>query len=426
MPAFPEIEHQLDVIRRGVVDLIKIDELRVRLEKSRASGTPLRVKLGIDPTSPDVHLGHTVIIRKLKDFQDLGHQVVLILGDATAGVGDPSGRDATRPMLTREQIDQNAQGYLSQIGKIINIEKTEVRRNGEWFHAMQFTDVVRLLARGTVARMLERDNFTDRMKDGKAIHLHELLYPLMQGWDSVMVRADVELGGTDQLFNLMQGRQLQEDENQRPQIVMTMPILLGLDGRKMSKSYGNHIGVQFAAKEIFGRTMAMPDGELRAWFTLLTRIPNAQIDAMLAESKNPRDAKIALAKLLIEELHDKDAAAAEEANFIKQFSKGEIPEDIPIITLCADGRADALDITQPQFKADIASIKSGAVAFANFPALIAQLSGESSSNARQLMSQKAVELNGAPLHDPKSVVTVPTNSVLRVGKRKYFKIVIAG
>lgn len=414
----------MDVIQRGVVDWIKPEELRKRLERAEQTGKPLRVKLGIDPTSPDVHLGHTVIIRKLRDFQDLGHQIVLILGDGTASVGDPTGRDSTRPVLTREQINNNAAGYLAQIGKIINIDKTEVVRNGDWFHKMEFTDVIRLLARGTVARMLERDNFTDRMKEGKAIHLHELLYPLMQGWDSVMVRADVELGGTDQLFNLGQGRQLQEEEGQIPQVIITMPILLGLDGRKMSKSYGNHIGLLLPAKEIFGRTMAIPDSQLRSWFTLLTRLPNAQIDELLAEGRNPRDAKVLLAKLLIEELHNKDAADQEAANFEKQFSKGEIPDDIPTVVFCAGARDGAVDAAQPAFRADLAEIASGKIIFNNFPAVIAQLTGESSSNARQLMQQKGVAIGDSNPTDPRAAVALCDGDVLRVGKRKYYKIQI--
>lgn len=422
MAKFPDIAFQLEVIQRGIVDLIKPVELEARLRRANETGRPLRVKLGIDPTSPDVHLGHTVIIRKLRDFQDLGHQIVLILGDGTAAVGDPTGRDSTRPVLTREQIDQNANGYLSQIGKIIDISRTEVIKNGDWFHKMQFTDVIRLLARGTVARMLERDNFTDRMKEGKAIHLHELLYPLMQGWDSVMVRADVELGGTDQLFNLGQGRQLQEEEGQIPQVIMTMPILLGLDGRKMSKSFGNHIGLQFPAKEIFGKTMSIPDAELRPWFTLLTRVPNVQIDEMLKDGKNPRDAKIILAKLLIEELHDKNAADQEESNFIKQFSKGEIPEDVPDAVFTNGPRGGSIDWNNPSFKTNAADAANGKIAFANFPSVIAQLTGESSSAARQLMQQKAVDVGGAIVIDPRAAVELKDGDILRIGKRKYFKI----
>ncbi|MFN0206881.1 MAG: tyrosine--tRNA ligase [Planctomycetota bacterium] len=422
MSKFPEVEAQLDVIRRGAVDLIRIEELRAKIVKSNQTGKPLRVKLGIDPTSPDVHLGHSVVIRKLRDFQDLGHLPVLILGDGTALVGDPTGRDTTRPPLTREKIDENVEGYLSQIGKILDLDRAEIVRNGKWFHEMQFSDVLKLLARGTVARMLERDNFTDRMKAGKAIHVHELIYPLMQGWDSVMVHADVELGGTDQLFNLMQGRQMQEEEGQAPQVILTTPILEGLDGRKMSKSYGNHIGLQFEPKEIFGKTMSIPDAQLRSWFTLVTRIPKSQIEELLKEGKNPRDAKIVLAKILIEELHTKETADHEAAAFEKQFSKREVPDDIPEIHLTLSPSDAGVDATNPAFKAELANWSAGKVGFNNFPAFVARLSGESNSNARQLMSQKAVDVDGELATDPKATIWLKNGSVLRVGKRKYFKI----
>lgn len=424
MSRFPEVDFQLDVIRRGAVDLIRVEELKTRLERSRETGKPLRVKLGIDPTSPDVHLGHSVVIRKLRDFQDLGHQAVLILGDGTALVGDPTGRDSTRPPLTREKIEENVHGYLGQIGKILDVERAEIVRNGTWFHDMRFGDVLKLLARGTVARMLERDNFTDRIKAGKAIHVHELVYPLMQGWDSVMVRSDVELGGTDQLFNLMQGRQLQEEEGQAPQVILTMPIIDGLDGRKMSKSYQNHIGLQFSPKEIFGRTMSIPDALMRSWFTLLTRIPTSQIEEVLREGRNPRDAKVMLAKLIIEELHDATEAAREEQAFVSQFSKGEVPADAPTVVFASTGAPGSVDPADPAFKADVSRLHEKKIGFANFPAVIARLSGESSSAARQLMAQKAVDLNGTLVSDPKEIVWVHDGAVLRVGKRKYFRISI--
>jgi tyrosyl-tRNA synthetase len=425
MTSFPPVEQQIETIQRGTVDLVRIEELRARLARSAETGRPLRVKLGIDPTSPDVHLGHSVVIRKLRDFQDLGHRAVLILGDATALVGDPTGRDSTRPPLSPEKIEENAKGYLAQIGKILDIERTEIRRNGEWFHPMHFGDVLKLLARATVARMLERDNFSDRIKVGMPIHLHELVYPLMQGYDSVMVQADVELGGTDQLFNLMQGRNMQEDRGQAPQVIVTTPILEGLDGRKMSKSYGNHVGLQFDAKEIFGRTMSIPDAQMRSWFTLLTRVPKATIDDWLQAGKNPRDAKVALAKCLITELHGAEAAEREAAAFERQFSKGELPEDIPVATLSAGGAGGSIDLTQPNLKADVREIAAGRVGLGNFPALVALLAGESSSAVRQLMQQKAIELGGTLLTDPRAMVYIADGAILRVGKRKYFKIRIA-
>jgi tyrosyl-tRNA synthetase len=419
---FPDVEAQMAAIQRGAVDLVRPEELRARLARSRESGRPLRVKLGIDPTAREIHLGHSVVIRKLRDFQDLGHLAVLILGDGTALVGDPTGRDATRPALTREQIEENVAGYLSQIGKILDVGKAEIVRNGDWFHKMGFADVLRLLARGTVARMLERDNFTDRMKGGKAIHLHELLYPLMQGWDSVMVKADVELGGTDQLFNLMQGRQLQEEEGQAPQVILTTPILEGLDGRKMSKSYGNHIGLEFTPKEIFGRTMSIPDRLLRSWFTLLTRVEGARVDHWLSPGANPRDAKIELAKILIAELHGAEAAEREAEAFKTQFSKGEVPADAPTVVLAAGARDGAIDASSAAFRGDLSAVRDGKLGFGNFPQVIAQLSGETASAARQLMAQKAVDVDGEIASDPKAIVWLRDGSVLRVGKRRYFRI----
>lgn len=429
MTRFADVETQMAAITRGAVDLVRPEELRARLERSRATGTPLRVKLGIDPTSKDVHLGHSVVIRKLRDFQELGHRAVLILGDGTALVGDPTGRDATRPPLTREAIEENVHGYLTQIGKILDVGAAEIVRNGTWFHSMGFGDVLRLLARGTVARMLERDNFTDRVKAGKPIHLHELLYPLLQGWDSVMVRADVELGGTDQLFNLLQGRQLQEEEGQPPQVILTTPILEGLDGRKMSKSYGNHIGLSFEPKEVFGRTMAIPDRLLRPWFTLLTRVPEQDLDGWLAEGRNPRDAKVRLAKLLVTSLHGEEAAEREAAAFESQFSRGELPADIPVVTLTTGAAVSAVergvDATDPALRADLSQASRRAVGFGNFPRLVATIAGESASSVRQLMAQKAVEVAGRAVTDPKETVWLEDGAILRVGKRRYFKLRVA-
>ncbi|HKE00850.1 MAG TPA: tyrosine--tRNA ligase [Planctomycetota bacterium] len=394
--SFPPVAEQLERIRRGTVDLVREEELAARLERSRATDKPLRVKLGIDPTFRDVHLGHSVVLRKLRDFQDLGHQAVLILGDGTALVGDPTGRDATRPALTRDHIEENVKGYLEQISRIVDVERAEVIRNGRWFHVMGFADVLRLLARGTVARMIERDNFQERIRGGKAIHLHELLYPLMQGWDSVMVRADVELGGTDQLFNLMQGRQLQEEEGQPPQICVTTPLLEGLDGRKMSKSYGNHVGLTFDAKEVFGKTMSIPDAQLRPWLTLLTRVAPAEIDALLAPDRNPRDAKVELAKRLVAELHGPEAAGREAEAFSAQFSRGEVPVDMPTLELAA---------TTP-----------------NFPAVVAKAAGISASEVRRLMSQRAVTIDGEPLTEPDEPVAARDGATLKVGKRRWFRV----
>ena len=272
MPAFPPVDDQLKTILRGAAQVETEVELRKKLEKSLATGKPLRVKYGIDPTGFDVHLGHTVPLRKLRQFQELGHKAVLILGTATAAVGDPSGRDQSRQGLNTEQIEKNAQTYLTQIAKIIDVTKAEVRANGEWFAKFGFAEMLRLLGQTTVQRMLERDDFNNRKLAGTPIYLHECLYPLMQGWDSVEIQADVELGGTEQLYNLMVGRDLQRTSGQEPQICLTMPILRGLDGvKKMGKSLGNYIGVKEPPKEQFGKTMRIPDELMTEWFTLFTQ-----------------------------------------------------------------------------------------------------------------------------------------------------------
>ncbi|MBY0514362.1 MAG: tyrosine--tRNA ligase [Gemmataceae bacterium] len=336
MPGFPAVDEQLAVITRGVDKVEKLDELRKKLEQSHATGKPLRVKLGIDPTGFDVHLGHTVVLRKLRQFQDLGHQVVLIIGTATAAVGDPSGRDASRSGLTPEQIGKNAETYLAQIAKVIDTAKAEVVRNGDWFDRFDFGQMLRLLGQITVQRMLERDDFANRVKAGTPIYLHECLYPLMQGWDSVEVRADVELGGTEQLYNVMVGRDLQRTAGQEPQVCLTMPILVGTDGeKKMGKSVGNYVGLNEPAKEQFGKTMRIPDGLMRQWFTLLTDRPEAEIAAAVAG--HPNEAKKLLAGDVVRTYHGADAAAQVLADWNKQFGGGgkQDPDHIDEVTIPA-------------------------------------------------------------------------------------------
>jgi tyrosyl-tRNA synthetase len=291
--SFPPVEEQLAVILRGAAQVETRDELRKKLERSRATGKPLRVKYGIDPTGFDVHLGHTVPLRKLRQFQELGHTAVLIIGTATAAVGDPSGRDASRQGLTPEQIEKNAQTYLAQIAKVIDVTRAEVRPNGEWFAKFGFGEMLRLLGQTTVQRMIERDDFSNRLKAGTPIYLHECLYPLMQGWDSVEIRADVELGGTEQLYNLMVGRDLQRTAGQEPQVCFTMPILRGRDGeKKMGKSLDNYIGLNEPAKEMFGKTMSIPDALLTEWYTLLTDRTPDEVNQLLT---TPLEAKKTLA-----------------------------------------------------------------------------------------------------------------------------------
>jgi tyrosyl-tRNA synthetase len=349
MSTFLPVDEQLAVITRGAVELEKsmFGELRKKLERSVTTGKPLRIKLGIDPTGFDVHLGHTVVLRKLRQFQELGHTAVLIIGNATAAVGDPSGRDASRAGLTPEQIEKNAKTYLEQIAKVIDTSKVEVRPNGEWFARFGFAEMLRLLGSTTVQQMLAREDFAKRYTaiPSVPIFLHELLYPLMQGHDSVEIRADVELGGTEQLYNLMVGRDLQRAAGQEPQICLTMPILRGLDGeRKMGKSLGNYIGVNEPAKEMFGKTMSIPDKLLAEWYVLLTDKSHEEVSGLLA---TPLEAKKALAAEIVRSYHGEDAARATRTDWDKS-SKGCDPDNIDEVTvpraLLKDGTMLAVDL----------------------------------------------------------------------------------
>lgn len=336
---FPPVDEQLAVLLRGAAHVEKKDELRKKLERSLDTGKPLRVKYGIDPTGFDVHLGHTVPLRKLRQFQEFGHTAVLIIGTATARVGDPSGRDDSRKGLTLEQIDKNAKTYLEQIAKVVDVEKAEVRPNGKWFDQFGFADMLRLLGHMTVQRMIERDDFDKRIKGGTPIYLHECLYPLMQGHDSVEIHADVELGGTEQLFNLMVGRDLQRSAGQEPQVCLTMPILRGTDGeKKMGKTAGNYIGLNEAAKEQFGKTMRIPDVLMREWFTLLSDKGSGEIDAILAGK--PNEAKKALGAEIVNFYHGQAAADEVLAEWKKQFEEKGDPENMPEVPVPA---ADIVD-----------------------------------------------------------------------------------
>ncbi|HJT78127.1 MAG TPA: tyrosine--tRNA ligase [Gemmataceae bacterium] len=338
------VEEQLALIRRGIEAIVPEAELRQKLERSVQTGRPLRVKYGIDPTGIDVHLGHTVPLRKLRQFQELGHQAVLIIGNYTALVGDPSGRDQTRARLTPQQVEANAVDYLKQVSKVIDIDRAEVTHNGDWFSKMSFLDVMALTSKITVQRMLERDEFTKRLKavPSLPISLHECLYPLMQGQDSVEIRADVELGGSEQLFNLMMGRKLQEDAGQPPQVCITMPILRGLDGgRKMGKSLGNYIGVAETAYDQFAKTMSIPDSLMREWFELLTDRPPEGIARLLdPQQTHPMEAKKALGKDIVAFYHGPQAAEAAVAEWESRFSKRHDPTEIPGVSVPASELAD--------------------------------------------------------------------------------------
>jgi tyrosyl-tRNA synthetase len=327
------IDEQIEFIKKGAVDLIREEDLKAKLEKSARAGNPLLIKYGADPTAPDIHLGHTVVIRKLKAFQQLGHIAIFLIGDFTGMIGDPSGKSATRPMLTREEILANAETYKKQIFKLLDPERTDIRFNSEWMEKFGAADFVKLAAKTTVAQILERDDFEKRLQEEKPIALHELLYPLVQGYDSVALEADVELGGTDQKFNLLMGRNLQRESEQEPQIILTMPLLKGLDGvQKMSKSLNNYIGIDEAPNEMFGKVMSISDELMWEWYELLTDLTPAEIGSLRSKcangEENPRNAKVNLAKLIIKDFHSPEAAAEAEKEFVERFRNKQRPTDI--------------------------------------------------------------------------------------------------
>ena len=338
MPSFPEVDEQLAYLRKGAAEIIRESDLRERLEKSRATGTPMRVKAGFDPTAPDLHLGHTVLMRKLKHFQDMGHTVIFLIGDFTGLIGDPSGRSTTRPALTREQIDQNAETYKAQVFRILDREKTEVRFNSEWLDQLGYEGFIRLAAKFTVSQMLEREDFHKRFMEEKPIAMHELLYPIAQGYDSVALEADVELGGTDQKFNLLMGRELQRHYGQPPQIVLTMPLLEGTDGvQKMSKSYGNYIGITESPQEMFGKVMSISDELMWRYYELVTDASVSEIErmkhAVAGGVAHPMKLKQELGKRIVADFHSRAAAEQAAEDWSRMFQKDEVPEDLPLLTV---------------------------------------------------------------------------------------------
>jgi len=400
----PSPEEQIEVLRRGAVDITTEEDLLKKLRRSRETATPLRVKLGVDPTSPDIHLGHTVVLRKLRQFQDLGHKAVLIIGDYTALVGDPSGQNKTRPPLSAEAVEENARTYFEQVGSILDVDSAEIVRNGDWFRDLPFRRLLELTAKVTLARIMERDDFSRRWQDHQPIGLHELLYPVMQGYDSIMVRADVELGGTDQTFNLLMGRQMQRDSGQEPQVTLTMPILVGLDGsQKMSKSTGNYIGVAESPDEMYGKLMSIPDELMENYFELLTSVPVAEYRRKIAE-EHPRDVKAALAAAIVTDFHGADAAQSAAANFDRIFREHDLPEDLP-------------EIRVP--RADLSGGKMWVVK------LITEAGfASSNSQARRLVTQGAVSIDGTKVTDAEADVTVHDGAVLRVGRRRFGKVTL--
>lgn len=396
------IDEQISYLKKGAVDLIREEDLRSKLERSAKTGEPLRIKYGADPTAPDLHLGHTIVIRKLKAFQDLGHTAVYLIGDFTAMIGDPTGRNAARPALSREQIAENAKTYHEQVFKILDREKTEIRYNSEWFDKFGAADFIRLASQTTVKQILERDDFENRMAEEKPILLHELLYPLVQGYDSVALSADVELGGTDQKFNLLAGRSLQREYNQEPQAILTTPLLEGTDGvQKMSKSLGNYIGIDEPAEEMFGKIMSISDELMWRYYELLTDLTIDEINAARfrceSGAENPRDAKVNLAKLIVEDFHSPQAATEAEEEFNRRFVKKEIPDEI-----------------------EESQIASGSY---NLAELLADKSlASSKKEAKRLIEQGGVRIGGEKVSDTNAEVQLKDEILLQVGKRRFLKL----
>jgi tyrosyl-tRNA synthetase len=402
MTGYMTIDEQLSYLKKGAVDLIREEDLRKKLARSAKTGKPLRVKLGVDPTSPDIHLGHTVVVRKLKAFQDLGHTAIYLIGDFTAMIGDPSGRNVTRPPLTREEIEHNSKTYRDQVYKLLDPDKTEIRYNSEWMGKFDAADFIRLAARTTVRQILERDDFEKRMAAQQPISLHELLYPLVQGYDSVALEADVELGGTDQKFNLLSGRNLQREYQQEPQVVITTPLLEGLDGvQKMSKSYANYIGIDEPAGEMFGKVMSISDDLMWRYYELLTDLGPSQISDLRSQieaGENPRNIKVALAKLIIADFHSQADANAAEDEFNRRFVQKEVPDEVEEKSVAAGPHSLA------QLLADTG---------------LATSKGE----ARRLIEQGGVKVNGEKATAANADIDVTADGVLlQVGKRKFLKI----
>jgi tyrosyl-tRNA synthetase len=399
---FKPVTEQLEYIKRGTSEIIPEEELVQKLEKSKEENKPLNIKLGCDPTRPDLHLGHSVVLRKLADFQKLGHTAILIIGDFTAMIGDPSGRNATRPPLTMEEAKENAKSYWEQARKILHPEKTKIVYNSEWLGKMSFNEVIELASKYTVARMMERDDFTKRFKGGIPISMHELLYPLAQAMDSVAIKSDVELGGTDQKFNLLVGRDIQREHNLEPQVILTMPLLVGTDGtEKMSKSYGNYIGIDDAPKDIYGKSLSIPDELIYNYYELATDIPQEELDSIKSKLKNPdtnpRNIKRVLARKFVEMYHSKEAAENAEAEFDKIFINKGIPDDIPELKL-TEKEIGIIDL----------------VMTANF--------APSRGEARRLITQGGVSIEGDKIIDPKAIISIVNGNVLKVGKRKFMKL----
>jgi tyrosyl-tRNA synthetase len=405
--SFKSVEEQFAYLKKGVHEIIREEDLRAKLERSRKAGKPLRAKLGVDPTAPDIHLGHTVVIRKLKHFQDMGHIAVFLIGDFTAMVGDPTGQSETRPPLSREQVQANAKTYLEQVFKILDPAKTEIRYNSEWLDKLNSYDIIKLAAKYRVARMLEREDFHNRLVNQQPISVHEFLYPLLVAYDSVVLEADVELGATEQKFNLLMGREIQREYGQESQVCMTMPILVGLDGsRKMSKSLGNYVGITESPHEIFGKMMSIPDELMWSYYELITDRTAGEIEALKAEVSggqlHPMDAKMKLGQEVVSVFHGEDSGRKSAENFQRVFRDRQAPAEVPVQRISL-GPAKKLT------------------------ALLMELNlVPSKGEAERLIKQGGVEINGARIDDFRKDIDLsrPGEFLLRVGKKKFLRLVV--
>ncbi len=404
-----ELKRQLDVIKRGAAEIIPEDELVAKIKKSITEKKPLHIKLGLDPTAPDIHLGHTVVLQKLRQFQDLGHQVIIIIGDYTARIGDPTGKSETRKQLTDKEIKANAKTYEIQIFKILDRSKTKVVFNSEWLAALTFADVISLASKYTVARMLERDDFAKRFHNEQPIGIHEFFYPLMQGYDSIALKADIELGGTDQKFNLLMGRHLQKEYGQEPQVALMMPILEGLDGiQKMSKSLGNYIGITEPPREMYGKTMSIADNLMVRYFELVTPVSLQEIRAIKKGLKDgslhPRDIKMRLAREIVTIYHGRETAEAAEEEFKNIFQKKELPDEIP------------------EYSLDVKELADGGIWLPKLLTLTGLVSG--TSEGKRLIQQGAVKVDDEKITNPDIKLMLQAGTIIKAGKRKFVKIVL--
>ena len=399
MSKFPNLNDQMDLIKVGTEEIIPENELVRKIEKSLKNNKPLNIKLGCDPSRSDLHLGHSVVLRKLKDFQDLGHTAILLIGNFTAMIGDPTGQNKTRPQLTKEEVSENSKSYMDQAGMILDSKLLKIVHNGDWLSKMNFGDVIKLASNYTVARMLERDDFTKRYNGGQPISLHEFLYPLAQGYDSVYINSDVELGGTDQKFNLLVGRALQKESNLEPQVIITTPLIEGTDGvEKMSKSYDNYIGFSDSPSDMYGKTLSIPDDLIIKYFEYCTRVLDFETIKLDFEkgNANPRDLKRRLAREIVEIYHTKQKAFKAEEDFDSLFIKKDIPENIPEITLEEDSKL--LDI------------------------MLNHAMVTSKGEGKRMIKQGGVKLNDVKISDLNTNVSKGSESILKVGKRKFLKI----